>query len=191
MSISLQLAEESDLPAIVSLMNAAFRGSSGKQSWNVESFITGTRTTESLLREEIAGGAQFLLTRDERTSALRGLVSLQALSPDRWYLGSLTVDPSLQGTGFGSELLCNAEDYSIARGARMMEITVVNVRDALIAWYERRGYVLTGEKRPFPYGDDRVGTPTRDDLEFVVLEKDLEYGRAAWVVSVGCRRGPT
>jgi hypothetical protein len=52
-------------------------------------------------------------------------------------------------------------------------MTVVNVRDALIRWYERRGYRLTGERRPFPYGDHRFGRATRDDLEFVVLEKAL------------------
>jgi ribosomal protein S18 acetylase RimI-like enzyme len=172
MNISIQLAEESDLPAIVTLMNAAFRGTSAKQSWNVEAFITGSRTTESLLLEEIGDGVQYLVAK-EGTSALQGCVSLQVLCPERWYLGALTVDPGLQSAGFGSRLLVSAEDYAIERGARMMEITVVNVREALIAWYERRGYRLTGETRPFPYGDDRYGTPTRDDLEFVVLEKNL------------------
>ena len=52
-------------------------------------------------------------------------------------------------------------------------MTVVNVRDVLIAWYLRRGYHETGETEPFPYGDDRFGIPQRDDLCFVVLEKDL------------------
>jgi hypothetical protein len=47
------------------------------------------------------------------------------------------------------------------------------VRDALIAWYERRGYRLTGETQPFPYGDERFGLPQRDDLAFVVMEKGL------------------
>ena len=59
------------------------------------------------------------------------------------------------------------------RGARTIEMTVVNVRDALISWYERRGYRKTGETRPFPYGDNRYGTPTRSDLEFVVLARHL------------------
>ena len=52
-------------------------------------------------------------------------------------------------------------------------MSVINVREALIAWYLRRGYHKTGETRPFPYGDDRFGTPLRDDLGFVVLEKNL------------------
>ena len=52
-------------------------------------------------------------------------------------------------------------------------MTVINVRDTLIAWYERRGYARTGEVRPFPYGDHRFGRATRDDLSFVVLERAL------------------
>ena len=50
---------------------------------------------------------------------------------------------------------------------------VVNLREPLIAWYVRRGYHPTGETEPFPYGDDRFGTPLRGDLAFVVLEKRL------------------
>jgi len=52
-------------------------------------------------------------------------------------------------------------------------MTVIRQRPELIAWYERRGYRLTGERRSFPYGDERFGQPNRDDLEFVVLEKTL------------------
>ena len=47
------------------------------------------------------------------------------------------------------------------------------IRDELIAFYERRGYVRTGIKKPFPYGDERFGIPKRDDLRFEVLEKPL------------------
>jgi len=50
---------------------------------------------------------------------------------------------------------------------------VLNVRESLIAWYIRRGYTLTGETQPFPYGDERFGRPLRDDLHFVVLVKEI------------------
>ena len=58
-------------------------------------------------------------------------------------------------------------------GLARIRMNVVNVRDALIARYLRRGYHKTGETEPFPYGDDRFGAPLRDDLSFLVLEKDL------------------
>ena len=55
-----------------------------------------------------------------------------------------------------------------------MQMTVIDVREELIAFYERRGYVRTGITKPFPYGDERVGTPRRDDLQFEVLTKTLD-----------------
>ena len=54
-----------------------------------------------------------------------------------------------------------------------MEMTVIRQRAELIAWYERRGYRLTGETRPFPIDDERFGLPRTRELEFVVLEKTL------------------
>ena len=47
-----------------------------------------------------------------------------------------------------------------------MELLVVSRRPELIAYYERRGYVRTGERRPFPIATD-------PPLEFVVLSKPL------------------
>ena len=171
MSVPLQPATDGDHPAIIALMNAAFRGTEG---WSIEGdIIKGQRTSASLLNEEIANGAVYLVSKNEETFALDGCVSLQASTPDRWYLGSLTVSPALQNAGYGRKLLEACESYAEARGARTIEITVVKVRETLIAWYERRGYQRTGDTRPFPYGDIRFGTPTRNDLEFIIFEKHL------------------
>jgi hypothetical protein len=52
-------------------------------------------------------------------------------------------------------------------------MTVLSARPELLAFYERRGYSRTGERRPFPYGVSRYGLPRRDDLEFEVLLKRL------------------
>ena len=52
-------------------------------------------------------------------------------------------------------------------------MTVIEQRDDLIAWYERRGYARTGQSKPFPYGDERFGIPRRDDLRFELLRKPL------------------
>jgi hypothetical protein len=73
---------------------------------------------------------------------------------------------------------CAAERWVGERGGKRIRMNVVNVRDALIAWYVRRGYRKTGETEPFPYGDDRYGAPLRDDLSFLVLEKDLTFSGA-------------
>ena len=85
----------------------------------------------------------------------------------------LTVDPRRQAEGLGRRLLSKAEDYLREQGAACVQMTVIALRHALIAWYERRGYRRTGKSEPFPYDDERVGVPLRDDLHFVVLEKFL------------------
>ena len=95
------------------------------------------------------------------------------------YLGMFSVKPDLQGGGVGKLLLAEAE--RIARDEwklPAMRMTVIDIRDELIAFYERRGYRRTGVTKPFPYGDERYGTPKRDDLRFEVLEKSLA-GNAA------------
>ncbi len=169
-------ATESEYPAIIDLINLAFRSTGPTASWNTETvFIEGQRLNEPLLREDLAAkpNAHLLTCRDERDGPLLGTVLLDPKSDDTWYLGLLTVHPGLQKRKLGSTLLTAAEDFARQHGARRIEMTVVNVRDALIAWYQRRGYILTPETRPFPYGDERFGRPLRNDLHFVVLEKDL------------------
>ena len=52
-------------------------------------------------------------------------------------------------------------------------MTVIRQRAELIAYYERRGYVRTGEYRPFPHGNPRFGLPKSDALEFAVLRKPI------------------
>ena len=168
-------AVEADYPAIIDLANLAYRGTGPSASWNIENFIEGQRLNDSLLREDLAAkpDAYLLTYRDAPDGPLLGTVWLDPGKDGAWYLGLLTIHPEQQKRKLGRTLLAAAEDFAKQRGARRIQMTVVNVRDILIAWYERRGYTLTGEIRPFPYGDERFGRPTRDDLYFVVLQKDI------------------
>ena len=169
-------ARDTDLSAITELMNVAFRGTGPAASWNTEAdIIDGNRTNEALLRAELAEKPQatLLVWRANPTGSVHGCVLLEPAADKTWYLGSLTVDPRLQKSGFGRRVLAAAEQWASEHGANTMRLTVVNVRNTLIAWYQRRGYRLTGEMQPFPYADHRFGTPRRDDLAFIVLEKPL------------------
>ena len=172
----LEHAEQADFPAIINLVNAAYRGTGAVESWNIESgIIEGTRLTDSLLREDLAAKphAHFLVTRDPNTGAIIGTVWLEPVAEDAWYLGLFTVDPAIQNQQLGRRLLSSAEEFAKERGARFIRMGVLSVRDTLIAWYERRGYHGTGETEPYPYGDNRFGTPLRNDLKFVILQKQL------------------
>jgi GNAT superfamily N-acetyltransferase len=177
--VQLERATPGDLPNIVSLMNRAYRGTGVGASWSMEAdYIDGDRTSEALLRADIAANpeAALLLARSDDGSSVTGSVWLEPRSAGVWYLGSLTVDPGLQNAGAGRRLLTAAELWAARNGARLIRMAVVNVRETLIAWYIRRGYALTGEIEPFPYDDGRFGIPKRDDLAFVVLQKKMIGG---------------
>ena len=176
MPLTLRPAIPAELPTIATLMNRAFRSTGIEPgqaaSWNSEATIlTGNRTTAEALAQELASKphANLLVAGDP----IHASVWLEPLTPTLCYLGSLTVDPTLQNAGLGRQLLTAAEEIAAAHGAHTVQITVINFRETLIAWYQRRGYVLTGETRPFPYGDTRFGTPLRPDLNFLVLERSL------------------
>jgi len=174
------VARESELEAIAALVNSAFRGDSSRAGWTTEAdMVGGQRTDAQLLRADLAErpGAVLLAMRGDLDGALLGSVWLEPRGTDTWYLGMFTIRPDLQSRQLGRTLLNEAEAFAAARGARRMRMTVITVREELIAWYERRGYARTGELVPFPYADERFGLPLRDDLEFAVLEKELEPER--------------
>jgi predicted N-acetyltransferase YhbS len=172
--IELQRATEAELPEIVALTNWAYRGTGPQSSWSMESFIEGERINEAMLREDLTAKPQahLLVWRGEDGERL-GHVWLEPTADGAWYLGMLTVRPDRQDQKLGRTLLAASEDFARGQGAERVRMTVVGQRETLIAWYQRRGYALTGETEPFPYGDDRFGRPLRDDLCFVVLERAL------------------
>jgi ribosomal protein S18 acetylase RimI-like enzyme len=158
-------------------VNSAYRGESSRQGWTTEAdYLDGQRTDPATLARDLAAtpGARLLVWREAADGPLLGSVWLEPVGDgEAWYLGMLTVRPDLQARGLGRALLAAAETEAAAAGARRIRMTVVSIRDTLIAWYQRRGYTLTGETRPFPYGDPLFGEPKRPDLQFVVLEKRL------------------
>ena len=105
----------------------------------------------------------------EQDGQLVGTVTVTDLGQARAYLGMLGVSPVVQAGGLGRLLIAAAERAAATRfAARVMEMTVIARRAELVAWYERRGYARTGERRPFP-----EDVPGRDGLEMVVLERRL------------------
>ena len=89
-----------------------------------------------------------------------------------WYLGLLTIDPTLQNNHRGRELLADAETFARTHGAQSIRITVVNTRDTLLAWYQRRGYTLTGETKHYST-EALTGRPKREGIHFLVMAKQL------------------
>ena len=169
-------ALDSGIDDVVALVNGAYRGDGAAAGWTHEAgYIDGQRTDAAALRADLAATPQAVLLthRDIAAGPLLACVWLEPAESGVWYLGMLTVRPDLQDRRLGRELMEAAETFAAGLVARRIRMSVVSIRDTLIAWYERRGYGLTEETRPFPYGDHRFGVPRRDDLAFAVLEKTL------------------
>lgn len=170
--MQLRKAGPADVDGVVALVQSAYRGEPSRAGWTTEAdLLDGQRTDAQAVTAVIEGpGSQLLLAVDG--DELLGCCALEDRGT-RWYFGTFAVRPVAQARGTGSALLAEAERLATTSGAGALELTVIHARDELIAWYERRGFVRTGETRPFPYGDERFGRPRRDDLVFVVLENRL------------------
>lgn len=172
-------ATAADVPDIVRIVNGAYRGQDGVAGWTSEAgLIAGQRTdaaqVAALVAGTVAGDNPVVLVMRERPSKrVVATICLDQLEPERTELGMLSVDVTLQGGGAGKRLVALTEDYLLARGVTRACMTVVHARAELIAWYGRQGYLPTGATVAFPYDDPSVGQPLRDDLHFVVLEKQL------------------
>jgi ribosomal protein S18 acetylase RimI-like enzyme len=168
-----RLATVADVAAIVPLVESAYRGDVSRKGWTTEAdLLDGQRTDPAGVAELIAKPGSCMLLA-ERDGALLACANLEKRG-DAGYFGMFSVRPDLQGAGIGRAMLAEAE--RLAREdwqCREMQMTVISVRDELIAWYERRGYRRTGIHSPFPYGDARFGLPKRDDLRFELLVKSL------------------
>jgi GNAT superfamily N-acetyltransferase len=166
----MRVAEDADADSLLALVHSAYRGPSGRAGWTSEAdLIDGPRTSRELLAADLADPSITVLVAGD----LLGCAAV-TLRPDGIAsFGMFAVRPDGQSGGVGSALLAAAEDTARARGASTMEMSVIDRRTELIDWYVRRGYADSGERRPFPYGEDSVGVPRDDDLRFVVLVKRL------------------
>ena len=169
-------ATAADVPAIVALVESAYRGEASRVGWTTEAdLLDGQRTDADEVARVIADPKKRILLVEEDGTLLGSvLVGDEGAAADAAYVGMFAVRPGLQGRGVGSALLAEVERISRDElGRRAARMTVLAQRLELIAWYERRGYRRTGAREPFDYGDPRLGIPRRDDLVFEVLRKEL------------------
>jgi GNAT superfamily N-acetyltransferase len=166
-SLAVRSANVGDLPALQPLIQRAYRGDDARAGWTHEAdLLDGERIGVAELEAMIADPAERLLVGfdDDR---MIGCVRVANSGGGLAYLGLLCVDPLLQAGGYGKQLIAAAE--ATARGefeANRIEMTVIDRRAELIAFYERRGYAQVGT-RDFPVVVD-------PPLHMVVLEKRLD-----------------
>ncbi len=170
-ALTFRFAGRTDAPAIAALIESAYRGEESSLGWTTEAhLIEGARTSVAEIEDFIAEPhATFLMAFDGAT-----LVGCALLKNDdgAGYFGMFAVRPALQGAGLGKTILDHAErqirDLWTCGTVKML---VINLRQDLIAYYERRGYRRTGERKPFPF--DIAPGATRTDFHLTVLRKTL------------------
>jgi len=174
-----RMATDTDIPAIEALVGSAYRGDQSRAGWTTEAdLLDGQRIDAAMLGEELSRPDAVVILAHDRSvpggvPLLLGCAQIAVTRSDAGYFGMFAVAPAAQGRGLGSKLLAEAERRLADGGASTVELTVIEQRPELVAFYERRGYARTGSFRAFPYGDERFGVPLRGDLRLVVLEKDL------------------
>ena len=177
MTLAFRFLRAEDVPAVVALVQSAYRGESSREGWTTESEqLDGQRTDAEAISAVLTGPGRTMLLA-EADGQLVGCCQLEQRPQVEAYFGMFAVLPGRQGRGWGRQILAEAErlareEWSVST----MVLSVLAQRPDLIAWYERRGYRRTGETMPFPYGNERYGVPKRPDLCFAILAKPLAGG---------------
>jgi ribosomal protein S18 acetylase RimI-like enzyme len=160
-----------DIPALNTLINSAYRGESSKKGWTTEAhLLEGKRTTEEELTAIFLDPKNTFLKYTENDKIIGSVLLVE--KEHQLYVGMLTVSPELQNSGIGKKMLAEAEVHAKTLGLSTLSMTVVSVRLELIAWYNRHGYVDTGEREPFPASDIHINVSDKP-LEFIHLEKKI------------------
>lgn len=156
MNWNLRPAHAGDAAAIKELIDLAYRVE--------DEFVDGNRTDE----EDIPGliGTHTFLLAETPASELQGAVFVRC-TPPRGYFGMLAVHPAAQGHGLGSLLVRAAERHCRDRKCTSMDLSVIHLREQLIAWYARLGYEQCGVE-PFA-----VPARLRLPAHFVLMTKSL------------------
>ncbi|MGQ7947412.1 GNAT family N-acetyltransferase [Flavobacterium sp. WC2509] len=160
-----------DVTALEKLINSAYRGETSKQGWTTEAnLLQGERITINELSEIIRNKENTILKFTDNNTII-GCVLL-VNKGNKLYLGMLTVSPELQNSGIGKKLLQQAEKHALTLGLPKIVMTVISIREELIAWYNRHGFIDTGAREPFPLNNTDA-VISQQPLEFVILEKKV------------------
>ena len=185
-TVFLRQAEAKDIAALKQLLDRCYRQAEG---WTHEAdLVGGIRTTNAELASVVADPKHYLFvypktdtgTREGiETGELLGCIAVdmqtQVPSTNSAYIGMFAVHPALQGAGVGHVILQAAETFAnrhltSKNQPYRLTMSILSHRPELLAYYERRGYQLTGVTIPFPE-DGNNGQPKRQDLELLELEK--------------------
>lgn len=164
-------AIDNDIPTLTSLLNRSYRGDSSRAGWTTEAdLLSGKRIDEAGLLQLLNDPDSLILIAQSEDTILATIHAHH--EDDSVHFGLFAVEPTFQSKGVGKALLAYAESVAVQKlGGRTAIMEVITHREELIAYYERRGYVRTGEMIAFPESD--LWDQLADNLVLEVLAKDL------------------
>ena len=172
MLFQFRYAVKQDAAQVAQLVNCGYRGDSSRTGWTTEAdLLIGTRIDAEGVRQLLEADDAFILLCIQE-QVIVGCVHCEK-TQDAAYFGMFVVQPGLQGGGIGKQIMYEAEQRAWSLwGVKKMWMTVITLREELIAYYVRRGYQRTGRLRPFP---EEIGEEFRliQNLQFEELEKNI------------------
>lgn len=169
--LELSVACEADAKEIAALVNRAYRPSAQETGWTHEAnLIAGERISTEQVLSLFHEQSTILLLRLEQE--IVACVHVQG-GQSGTYIGMLATNPTMQGQGIGKQMLLHAEAYAIEHyNASVLKMSVLSLRPELLAFYERRGYVLTEQVTEYPLSAG-VGQPMVTGIQVLSLEKSV------------------
>ncbi|KAI9475501.1 MAG: acyl-CoA N-acyltransferase [Benjaminiella poitrasii] len=161
-----QYTEES-----VKVVNAAYRSDGG---WTSEKdCVNGARVTTEMMETMIRTNGSpntLLLAFDE--GQVVGTIQIQPYEeyPGEAEIGLFSVSPNHQSRGIGGRLMQTALAEMKTMGFKYAVLHVLENRSDVLTWYNKLGFVETGERIPFVWPESLK----IKDLKFIVLKKALD-----------------
>jgi ribosomal protein S18 acetylase RimI-like enzyme len=189
-AVQLRVATQQDVENLVTLLNRCYRSDEG---WtNEAALIGGIRTTAEEMTALIDNPNVYLFVFENPHDSddLLGCISVD-FSPINHqpaaYIGTFAVHPAVQGKGIGDTMLSAVETFAIRHAhaknlthlpLTYLSMSILSHRPELLSYYQRRGYLLTGERMAFPR-DGNNGDPKRDDVFLEFLQKPIQANEAS------------
>lgn len=152
-------AELTDSSTLSELINSAYRGESSRQGWTTEAdILDGVRTTTADIAKIVQSTSQFILM-GELNQEIVACVQCQQQTLSGHptvHFSMVAVKPTLQNKGHGKDILQAAEAMTKREWRAVgFYMSVISMREDVIAFYERLGYERTGEYIDFPVNPEK------------------------------------
>lgn len=106
-----------------------------------------THQDDAVTKKRVGKGDSFIIEHDKKIIAAVSLYKSKGCSKCEWYnkigvsyFGQFAVEPDLQNTGIGSEMMKFLEAYAREKGITELSLDTSEKASHLIEYYEKRGY---------------------------------------------------